>query len=139
MPLSENEQRLLEQMEKALYAEDSKFAASFRGSDVRRRKRRQLGVAVVGFVLGLGLLMAGVATPVWILGLVGFLVMLASAMYVLSTSRRTPSPLEVVTGEGETRPPRRGRRGRKDRGAVSRGSFMERLEERWRRRRDTGY
>ena len=38
----------LEKMERALYAEDSKFAASFRGSDVRRRKRRRLGVAVVG-------------------------------------------------------------------------------------------
>ena len=134
MPLSENEQRLLEQMERALYAEDSKFAASFRGSDVRRRKRRQLGVAVVGFVVGLALLMAGVATPVWPLGVVGFLVMLASAMYVVSTSRSTASPLEVVTGTGETRAPRR----RSRRGGSGAG-FMQRVEERWRRRRETGY
>jgi len=32
MPLSEHEQRLLEQMEKALYAEDPKFATSLRGA-----------------------------------------------------------------------------------------------------------
>src|SRR6478735_7352001 len=97
MPLSEHEQRLLEQMERALYAEDSKFVQTFRGSDSRRRRRRQLGVAVVGFVVGLGLLFVGVAVSgfFWV-GPVGFLVMLASAMYVVYGSRRETTPLEVI-------------------------------------------
>ena len=49
MPLSEHEQRLLEQMERALYAEDPKFASSLRRSGVRQgsRKRLILGVLVV--------------------------------------------------------------------------------------------
>lgn len=139
MPLSEHEQRMLEQMEQALYAEDSKFAASFRGSELRRQKRRQLGLAVVGFVVGLALLMGGVAggaTSVigLVLGLAGFLVMLGSAMYVVSTSRKSTTPLQVVTGGGEVREPRRPKRNRRG------TSFMARVEERWRRRRgESGY
>ena len=35
VPLSENEQRLLEQMERALYAEDPKFASAMRGANRR--------------------------------------------------------------------------------------------------------
>lgn len=137
MPLSEHEQRMLEQMEQALYAEDSKFAASFRGSELRRHKRRQLGLAVVGFVAGLALLMGSVASGTTnlvgvILGLAGFLVMLVSVMYVVSSSRK-PTPLQVVTGDGEARPPRRPKRNRPG------GSFMARVEERWRRRRESGY
>ena len=42
MPLSEHEQRLLEQMERALYAEDPKFASALRGHDLRGRYRRRL-------------------------------------------------------------------------------------------------
>ena len=41
MPLSDHEQRLLEQMERALYAEDPKFATTMRGADLRRRYRRR--------------------------------------------------------------------------------------------------
>jgi len=76
MPLSEHEQRLLEQMEKALYAEDPKFATSLRSnSTAANRSRAALGVlAVLG---GLGVLLAGMAMPLAILGVVGFVVMLA--------------------------------------------------------------
>ena len=62
MPLSEHEQRLLEQMERALYAEDPKLASALRGSDLRMHYRRRALLAGVGFVLGIALLMAGVAT-----------------------------------------------------------------------------
>ena len=49
MPLSEHEQRLLEQMEKALYAEDPKFATSLRSTPGARaaRGRAALGVLAV--------------------------------------------------------------------------------------------
>ena len=62
MPLSEHEQRLLEQMERALYAEDPKFATALRGSDLRGRYRRRaaygaIGRLIVG-VVGAALLIA---------------------------------------------------------------------------------
>ena len=47
MPLSEHEQRLLEQMERALYAEDPKFASSLRGKDPRSNFRRRVLLAGV--------------------------------------------------------------------------------------------
>jgi hypothetical protein len=140
MPLSEHEQRLLEQMERALYAEDSKFVQTFRGSDSRRKRRRQLGLAVVGFVVGLGLLFVGVAVPgfLWV-GPVGFLVMLGSALYLLYASRRETTPLEVISGgldpnAGSTPAAPRPRASKQSR----RAGLMARVEERWRRRGTSG-
>ena len=40
MPLSEEEQRLLEQMEEALAAEDPKFASALRGAASRQHHKR---------------------------------------------------------------------------------------------------
>ncbi len=59
MPLSEHEQRLLEQIERALYAEDPKFASTVRGGKLRRpsRRRRVQGIAL--FVLGVVMLVLG--------------------------------------------------------------------------------
>ncbi|MGZ6793086.1 MAG: DUF3040 domain-containing protein, partial [Mycobacteriales bacterium] len=46
MPLSEHEQRLLDQIERALYAEDPKFATTVRSTDLRTHMRRRLRRAV---------------------------------------------------------------------------------------------
>ena len=54
MPLSEHEQRLLEQIESALYAEDPKFASIYQGTDVRSHYRKHLIQAIVVLVIGLG-------------------------------------------------------------------------------------
>ena len=55
MPLSEHEQRLLDQIERALYQEDPKFASTVKSTDLRthmrRRLRRAAAVLVVGFVI----------------------------------------------------------------------------------------
>ncbi len=69
MPLSEHEQRLLEQIERALYAEDPKFASTVRGGRLRKptRRRRLQGVAL--FVVGLVLLVLGVAVHRTLAGL----------------------------------------------------------------------
>jgi hypothetical protein len=127
VPLSENEQRLLEQMERALYAEDPKWASAMRGAVRRSSGARRLLLGISGIVLGLVLLLVGVAQQLVIVGIVGFVVMLAAFAYTVS-SRRKPGPQGVVNRAGGVRPvtPHRRRR----------GSFMQRLEERWDRRRD---
>ena len=84
MPLSENEQRLLEQMERALYAEDPKFATSLRGKDPRSNFRRRIALCALGFILGVVLLMAGVLLPLLPISVVGFVMMLASAFVAIS-------------------------------------------------------
>lgn len=131
MPLSEHEQRMLEQMERALYAEDPKFATALEGSGLRTYTRRRVYQAVAGFLVGIALLMAGmVAQEIWI-SVVGFLVMLGCAVLAVTGWRKAPKPGEQQTlGEaaaGARSQPRQSRQ---------RKSMMNRIEERWQRRRD---
>src|SRR5947209_16491053 len=122
VPLSENEQRLLEQMERALYAEDPKWASAMRGAVRRSSSARRLILGVGGIVLGLVLLLVGVAQQAVIVGIIGFVVMLAAFAYTVS-SRRRPGPSGVVNHAGGVRPVNTRRR----------SPFMQPLEERWER------
>ena len=130
MPLSEHEQRLLDQIERALYAEDPKFASTVRGGRLQRpsRRRRLQGIAV--FALGLILLVVGVVIPVKpagipVVSVVGFLVMFAGAVLALSALRGG--------ADGESAPDRGGT-GRRGGPGRTRGSFTQRMEERFRKR-----
>ncbi|MEU0832083.1 DUF3040 domain-containing protein [Streptomyces sp. NPDC056231] len=126
MPLSEHEQRMLEQMERALYAEDPKFATALEGSGLRTYTRRRVYQAVAGFLVGIALLMAGmVAQQIWI-SVVGFLVMLGCAVLAVTGWRKAPKPGEqqAAGGGSERRQPKQRR------------SVMNRIEQRWQRRRD---
>ncbi|MFD4511056.1 DUF3040 domain-containing protein [Streptomyces sp. NPDC058457] len=125
MPLSEHEQRMLEQMERALYAEDPKFATALEGNGLRTFTRRRVYQAVAGFLVGIALLMAGmVAQQIWV-SVVGFLVMLGCAVLAVTGWRKAPKP-----GEQPASGPQGRRQGRPKR------SMMDRIEERWQRRRD---
>lgn len=136
MPLSEHEQRQLEQIERALYAEDPKFASTVRGGRLQRpsRRRRLQGIAV--FVLGLALLVVGAVIPalrpaeIPVLSVVGFLVMFGGAVIVLSALRGGGDDAEAAdTNSGGGDKPKRGS-GR----ASARGSLAQRMEERFRKR-----
>ncbi|MEU4144089.1 spore wall synthesis complex protein [Streptomyces parvulus] len=128
MPLSEHEQRMLEQMERALYAEDPKFATALEGSGLRTYTRRRVYQAVAGFLVGIALLMAGmVAQQVW-LSVVGFLVMLGCAVLAVTGWRKAPKPGEQPAAGAAPQPT--GRQQRQKR------SMMDRIDERWQRRRD---
>lgn len=131
MPLSEHEQRLLEQMERALYAEDPKLASTLRGANLRHNQRRRIALGTLGLVVGLGLLLAGV-TLGWGVGLAGFLVMLASAWWVMG-AWRSGSAASPVTGHGPAAP---ADELRAKRAKAPRTGVMDRFEERWRRRRE---
>lgn len=143
MPLSEEEQRLLQQMEQALAAEDPSLASTLRGSKMRARNRRQAIASVLGFILGIGVLMVGVIATLTVVGVVGFLMMLASAyLFVVAWRRGVGSADddeedEPESPEAEHHGIRGLRHSRSSGSGGSSGSFMERMEERWRRRRDT--
>ncbi|GAA2443989.1 DUF3040 domain-containing protein [Streptomyces macrosporus] len=130
MPLSEHEQRMLEQMERALYAEDPKFATALEGGELRTYTRRRVYQAVAGFLVGVALLMAGMVAQQVIVSVVGFLVMLGCAVLAVTGWRKAPKPGEHPEG--------RGHHGRSHprRQARPRRSMMNRIEERWQRRRD---
>ncbi len=140
MPLSEEELRLLEQMERALVEEDPKFASALRGTSFRRSARRRATVAGGVFVLGIVGLMAGAVLSVPLLGIAGFVVMLLSATVGLTAIRgqgQGSSANDSTDGQPGLRVVEGGRQ-RARSGRQPNTSFMERLEERWRRRRDNG-
>jgi DUF3040 family protein len=123
VPLSEHEQRQLEQIERALYAEDPKFAHAVRSTSPQAHYRRRIVKAALGFVLGVCALMAGLVVnvmPITIpISLTGFLLMLVCCVWALSSWKR-------MNGGGTEPEPRQQR--------PARAGFMERIEERWRRR-----
>src|SRR5512144_816716 len=89
---------MLEQMERALYAEDPKFASALEGSGLRSYTRRRVYLAVAGFLVGIGLLMAGmIARQPWI-SVVGFLVMLGCAALAFTGWRNIAKPGEQPAG-----------------------------------------
>jgi hypothetical protein len=144
VPLSEHEQRQLEQIEQALYSDYPKLAQSVRSQDPRIHYKRRVVEAAIGFLVGVGLLLGGVISKIIPVGVGGFLVMLACAMWALTSWRHMGG---IVSGRGVARAqgaPRgahegrgKGRRRGRDRSGPKL-SFMERLEERWRRRQEGG-
>jgi hypothetical protein len=141
VPLSEEELRLLEQMERALVAEDPKLASTLRGTAFRRSARRRAILAGIFFVIGVAVLMTGAVASITALGIAGFVIMLASATIALTAMRghhghaaadpRAAHPSRGFTVIDGGRASKRSRR-------THHGSFMERMEERWRRRRESG-
>lgn len=146
MPLSEEEIRLLEQMERALVEEDPKFASTLRGTTLEKVAKRRAILAGLGLVVGICVLMAGAVLRMTPLGIAGFVLMLLSATVAISAlrgrsqlaeGRQVAHPsgdFQVIDG-GRSRGRGRGRaRAPKQSGGSS--SLSARMEERWRRRRD---
>lgn len=144
MPLSENEQKLLEQMERALYAEDPRFATHMRGAGASGPSRKRVVIGVLAAVLGLGLVIAGVSTQLIILGVLGFVVMVAGVAWAFTSGGKKTEKQTKQPGGGDPkvmpiRPSGKRPKTPKARGAGSSGSFSQRMEERWeKRRRENG-
>ena len=136
MPLSEEEQRLLEQMEQALVAEDPKFASALRGSALVARSRRHAIVAVLGFLVGVAGLMIGAIATLTVVAVVGFVLMLVSAYVFVTAWRRVQQGGDDSSASPE---PAQGESPSSSRRTRHTGSFIERMEERWRRRREDGF
>lgn len=160
MPLSEEELRLLEQMERALVDEDPKLANTLRGNAFRRTTRRRAILSGVVFAVGVAVLMSGAIADTPVLGIVGFVIMLGSACVAVTSLHGQDqqqdqqqegetgknqqddgiSGLSLINGGRASKQPRgfKRRRPSKPSGGPSSDSFMERMEERWRRRRENG-
>jgi Protein of unknown function (DUF3040) len=132
VPLSEHEQRQLEQIEQALYREDPKFGRLVRSNDPRVHYKRKLVQALIGILIGAGALAAGVVTHRVYLEAAGAAIVLLSLLWAIISWRRhaarvRPAPARVsqarTAGSVQPRPGWRAR-------------LMERMEERWRRRQE---
>ncbi len=122
MPLSEHEQRMLDEIERALYQDDPKFATSVNVSRIRRRRPI---LAAIAFVVGLVLLVVGVIATQSVLTLgvivsvLGFLVMVGSVgLFVFGQPGARAAGKPAPSAPGAT------------------NSLSDRMEERFRRRFD---
>ena len=126
MPLSDHEQRLLEQIEQALYAEDPKFATSVAARKMRSHPRRKLVFAIIGAVLGLGLAAFGVILHP-LLVVVGFVIVVACASLAVAVIRGPKQDVDprIVDGTSSSASAR---------SAQQQANLRRRMEDRFRRR-----
>jgi hypothetical protein len=125
MPLSEQEQRLLEEMERSLYQNDADFVPT----TAQRRGRPNYTVLVLGAligVLGVAALVVGVIISQTWVGILGFVIMFVGVLLAVAPPRRMTAPPAGGTG-----PAPRGHRPN-----ANSESFMDRLNERWDKRQD---
>jgi protein-S-isoprenylcysteine O-methyltransferase Ste14 len=122
MPLSEQEQRLLEEMERNLYQNDADFVATV-GVRRPRTNYRSAVLGAVVVVLGVIVLIVGVSVRQPIVGVFGFLVMFSGVLVAIAPPRKlrqnAKSPAPTTPG--------------KDNHSAG---FMDSLNDRWERRQD---
>jgi hypothetical protein len=118
MPLSEREQKLLEQLEQQLNAEDPHFATSMSETGTSRFSTSRLVAGAVAAAIGLGVLLWGVSQQAIWLGIIGF-VLMAVGVYV-GTARTKAGSSGRGAGAGSAR---------------KNSPFMDGLEQRWEQRR----
>jgi hypothetical protein len=119
MPLSEHEQKMLEQLEKQLHEEDPKFADSMGADALKTFSTKHIVLGVLGVIAGILVLLIGVNIQNIFVGVLGFLLMGGSVYY--GTLRRP------------------GRRLRAGSSKRTGSGFLRKLEAQWEeRRRDEG-
>ena len=122
MPLSEYEQRVLEQLERDLGADPKLNSAMAKTA----RPRGRWTFAFIGIVVGLAVLVGGVIAQLIFVGVIGFAIMLAFALWGMLAPAKssTSAPAAAASGAPAKKAKRQG--------------FMNRVEERFERRRDQG-
>jgi DUF3040 family protein len=124
VPLSDHEQRLLDEIEQALYAEDPKFAASVRSARARSRTRRSALLCGLGVLAGLALVLVGLVTNIIALSVVGFVLVVGACGYAVQLVRGRDNTASATTGSSSAAAPRA-------------GGLKSRMEDRLRRRFDS--
>lgn len=122
MPLSEYEQRMLDQMEEQLRSDDPKLANTL--AERARPSARRLTLGIVFFALGLIALVSGVATQLVFVGVLGFVAMLGGVLLAMSTGGSSSDGAAPEAGQ-QLKPNK----------PKPSGGFMQRQEDRWQERR----
>ena len=120
MPLSEQEQRLLDEMERNLYQHDVDFVATISG----QRGKPNYTWMVLGSLLGVAGVIAvlvGISIQQPLVGLAGFIMIIGGVVLALARSKATPT-----AGAASATP----------RPAERRQSFMDRMNDRWDKREE---
>jgi uncharacterized membrane protein len=122
MPLSEQEQRLLDEMERHLMRNDADVVTA----PVRALSYRNIVYGTILVLLGLGGLIFGVTVGMntlgIVVGVVGFAVMLGGVILAVTPLRGAAPPASSTSRPRPT--------------AVSGSSFMDRMNDRWDRRQE---
>jgi hypothetical protein len=87
VPLSEDEQRILSEIEQQLYESDPALARDIADTTIYTHAARNLKWAILGFVVGIVVLVLTLSTH-FLLAFGGFLIMLASALAVERNARK---------------------------------------------------
>lgn len=119
MALSEHEQRLLEEMERGLYASEADSLNTSRVSG-GSPSYRAIVIGTLIILAGIGALIGGAAAGLIWLGLIGFVAMLGGTLFIFDPRNRSESP--SVSADRKA--------------ATPRASFADRAERRWEERMD---
>ncbi|GHD40555.1 DUF3040 domain-containing protein [Mycetocola manganoxydans] len=126
MPLSEQEQRLLDEMERNLYRNDADFVSTV-GDRRGRPTYRSVALGSVITIVGAAALVLGVILQQPIIGILGFGVMLAGVLVAISPGKADADAPADKDGfaSASTSNPRKGST-----------TFMDRMNDRWDKRQD---
>ncbi|MGV8968941.1 MAG: DUF3040 domain-containing protein [Microbacteriaceae bacterium] len=120
MPLSEQEQRLLEEMERNLYRNDADFVSTV-GANVGKLNVTSIVLGALLVLAGVGTLVVGVVVSQPLVGILGFIVMFGGVLVATTSPRKAPEP------SASFEPPAK---------RAKSSSFMDGLNDRWERRQD---
>lgn len=119
MPLSEQEQHLLDEMERSLYHNDGDIVTTV-SSRVGKPNYRSIVVGILVGILGIATIVTGVVVHIPLVGVAGFVVMFGGVLLALSHPKQSGAV-------GDT--PARGR-------AKQKAGFMDRMNDRWEKRQN---
>jgi len=119
MPLSEQEQRLLDEMERHLMRNDADVVSAPR--DGRTLSYRNIVYGTILVLLGLGGLIVGVSQQLIIVGVIGFVIMLGGVLLAVTPGRGP--------GKARVEPDRPAK-------PQNNSSFMDRMNDRWDKRQE---
>lgn len=123
MPLSEQEQRLLDEMERHLMNKDADVVSAPRDGQTLSYRNIVYGTVLV--LVGLGGLIVGVSSGVIVVGVLAFVAMVGGVVLAATPARR-------ASGSDSPRADRAPSTGAKK--ATGSSSFMDRMNDRWDRR-----